>query len=115
MGQQTIHGAPVFAHYLAVFDQHENFVNDVALKLDPPARIELQIVGARQRGFQLFMPREITIPISDPNMVGVAFFNEQQEFLVAFSFAGNPEGRTQDEEYTIRSRYIIMEARTKTS
>jgi hypothetical protein len=106
---KTIQGKPVEAHYLGVFDEHQVLLGD-ALKLTPPARIDLQIVG-NQRGFQLTMPREIVIPISDPHMIGVAFFDVNKEFLCAFSFAGNPEGRTGHEEYTIRSRYIIMAAR----
>lgn len=110
---QTISGVPVYAHYLAVFNEKQELLGE-ALKLDPPARIELQIVG-HQRGFQLFMPREVIVPLTDPHMMGVAFFNVEKKFLCAFSFAGNPEGRTGTEAYTIRSRYIIMAVRQKTT
>jgi hypothetical protein len=110
---QTIKGEPVEAHYLAVFNQHQEFMGD-ALLLDPPARIEMQIVGENM-GFQLHMPREVSIPISRPDIVGFAFLSEHGEFLVAFSIAGNPEGRTENQEYVIRSRYMIMAPRKKPS
>lgn len=110
---KTIHGAPVFAHYLGVFNAKQEIIGD-ALKLLPPARIELQIVG-NQRGFQLHMPYEVVIPLSRPDIVGFSFFNHERKFLVAFSIAGNPEGRNGTESYVINSRYIIMAVKKRLS
>lgn len=110
MSQDTIYGAPIEAHYLACFNEKSEIIGD-ALKLEPPAKIAMQIVGDKL-GFQLAM-REVVIPLSRPDIVGFSFFDENREFLVAFSIAGNPEGRRKNEEYVIGSRYIIMASTKK--
>jgi hypothetical protein len=110
---ETIKGRTVEGHYLAVFNAQQQLLGD-ALRLIPPARIDLQLVGDKM-GFQLHMPREIIIPLNRPDIVGFGFLDDQGEFLVGFSIAGNPEGRTGTEEYVIKSRYIIMAPRRQPS
>lgn len=113
VAQPSIAGKPVEAHYLAMFDEHQEFLGD-ALVLDPPAFIVMQIVGDKV-GFQLKLAQDIVIPLSRPDIVGFAFFDSQKRFLVAFSIAGNPEGRKENEEYIICSRYIVMAPRKQPS
>jgi hypothetical protein len=110
---QTIKGKPVEAHYIAIFNDKQEFMGD-ALRLPVPARIEMQIVGDKM-GFQLHMAQEVVIPLSRPDIVGVAFLNEQGEFLVGMSIQGNPEGRTENDEYVVRSRYMVMAPRKQTN
>jgi hypothetical protein len=102
----TVTGKPVKAHYLAVFNQHQQFIGS-ALKINPPATIMLQYVGDRM-GFQLRMAREISIVLSKPEIVGVALLDKDKKFLVALSIPGRPEERKQNEEFVLRSRYVIM-------
>lgn len=108
MGQQTIQGKQISAHYLAVHNEKQEIIGE-ALRLDPPAIIEMQIVGDKV-GFQLWMPTEdgVGIHISNPHIVGVALLDSRKQFLVALSIPGNPATRTENELFVLRSRYIIL-------
>jgi hypothetical protein len=109
----TIHGKPIHAHYLAVFDSTQTLIGD-AIQLVPPARIEMQMVG-EQTGFQLWMPAPMTLVLSNPAIIGIAFLNKQRQFLVGFAIPGNPALRRENEEFVIRSRYIILAPKQKPS
>ena len=113
MTQPSIAGKPVEAHYLAVFNGQQELLGD-ALHLDPPALIMMQAVGEKL-GFQLKLARDIVIPLNRPDIVGFSFFDVRKQFLVAFSIAGNPEMRKENEEYVITSRYIVMAPRKQPS
>lgn len=107
--KSTIKGKPVPAHFLAVFNKDQQYIGDM-LPLDPPALVELQIVG-EQMGFQLTLAEPVTLILSSPEIVGVAFLDSRKNFLVGFSIKGDPEKRVENEPYVITSRYIIMAPR----
>ena len=106
MTNKAVQGQAVYAHYIAVFDQHQTLLGD-ALKLPTPARMELQLIGNKV-GYQLFMPQDVVIPISDARIVGVSFFDKDKQFLCGFSIPGDPRLRQKNQEFIVRSRYIIL-------
>jgi hypothetical protein len=105
---ETIKGTPVEVHYLAVFDHKQTIIGD-ALKLNPPAVIEMQLVDGKV-GFQLKMPTPegVGIVLSRPEIIGIALLNKDKQFLTGFSIPGNPELRQENEVYVVKSRYIIL-------
>jgi hypothetical protein len=105
----TLHGKQVKVRYIAVFNEKQEIIGD-ALELNPPAIIEMQIVGERV-GFQLWMPTEdgVGIHISNPHIVGIALLDSRKQFLAGLSIPGNPELREENELFVLKSRYIILE------